>query len=233
MNVHIREDAQRRGITRLCHFTPTRNLVHILTDEVGIDARERLDRGGVRPFTATDSARLDAYTDHINCSVEYPNLWYLEQAMARDPVFRDWVLLLLAPDHLWAQDTMFCPHNAALHAGRDVSAGEAAFRGLFASAITGSGGVTRTRSPTHLACSPTDDQAEVLVRGPLPLSDIIGIAVPTETSAGEHWARLQLLGSLGTSMPWIVAPEMFDKYRLRSRIVTGQRPEELVWTPIS
>ena len=30
----IQARANRRGITRLCHFTPSRNLAHIASDEV-------------------------------------------------------------------------------------------------------------------------------------------------------------------------------------------------------
>lgn len=231
MNGRIREEAQRRGITRLCHFTPTRNLVHILTDEAGIEARQRLGRGNTRPFTPTDPARLDGYTDCISCSIEFPNVWYLEKAMERDSVFRDWVLLFLAPHHLWARETRFCPHNAALHSGRDVAAGESAFRELFASSVTGSGWVTRLRSAKHLPCSPTDDQAEVLVRGPIPLTDVLGIAVPSEAAAGEHWTRMLLLSLTGASISLFVSPELFDKHRLHARIVAGQRPEERLWIP--
>lgn len=229
MNDNIRREVDLRGIRRLCHFTPTRNLVHILTDEAGVDARQRLDREVTRPFTPTDPTRLDGYPDHISCSVEYPNVWYLETVMQRDPVFRDWVLLFVAPHHLWAPETRFCPHNAALHAGRDVAAGQAAFRALFAPSVTGSGGVTRARSATHLGCSPTDDQAEVLIHGPVPLSDISGICVTTEAAAEEHWARLKLLGLGEPAIPFIIAPELFDKYRLRARIVAGQRPGERAW----
>ncbi len=83
----IRDDVVRRGITRLCHFTPERNLVHILTDDAGVDARLRLDQESDRPFTPTDTVRLDGYVNHISCSIEYPNLWYLVQAMQRDQVF--------------------------------------------------------------------------------------------------------------------------------------------------
>jgi len=32
MNRAIQEEAVQRGITRLCHFTPSRNLAHILRD---------------------------------------------------------------------------------------------------------------------------------------------------------------------------------------------------------
>lgn len=84
-----------------------------------------------------------------------------------------------------------------------------------------------------VACSPTDDQAEVLIKGPVPLADIIGIAVPSEAAAKEHDARLALLEVSEASPPLVVAPTMFDKYRLRACISTGSRPEERVWDPNS
>ncbi len=36
MIADIRASAHVRGITRLCHFTPSRNLMHIATDPNGL-----------------------------------------------------------------------------------------------------------------------------------------------------------------------------------------------------
>jgi len=41
--MRIRRECNRRGITRLCHFTQSRNLAHILGDCVGILSRRRLE----------------------------------------------------------------------------------------------------------------------------------------------------------------------------------------------
>lgn len=227
----IQAEAERRGITRLCHFTPTKNLVHILTGDQGLVPRARLEADASNPFSPTDPERFDGYLGHHACTVEYPNLWYFDKAKSRDVIFRDWVLLLIKRDYLWSPGTRFCPHNAALHGGRDVAEGDAAFRAMFAASITGSGGVTRQRSARHLPCSPTDDQAEMLVPGIVPLSDVMGMVVPSTESAEEHWARMVLLGTTDLAIPFVVAPVLFDKYALRSAIVAGKRPEEVLWHP--
>lgn len=83
--------ARSRGITRLCHFTRSVNLVHILV--MGeIRAKDELERS-VEGYRFTDDRRLDGHHAHVSCSVEYPNSWYLDQARKRDPNFRDWVVL--------------------------------------------------------------------------------------------------------------------------------------------
>ncbi len=142
-------------------------------------------------------------------------------------------LLLIEPHYLWEPGTAFCPYNASRHAGRDVSEGLQAFRSMFAPAVTGSGGVTRTRSASHLSASPTDDQAEVLVPGPIPLSDIQAIAVPTDAAAEELEERMRLLGLAEGIMKIVIAPELFSKYVLRGRIVAGRRATERVWARVS
>jgi hypothetical protein len=204
-----------------------------MTDDAGVDARQRLDQGADRPFTPTDPARLDGYVNHISCTIEYPNLWYLDQAVQRDRVFREWVLLFLEPHYLWNAGTGFCPYNASRHAGRDVSQGFEAFKSMFASAVTGSGGVRRERSATHLSASPTDDQAEVLVRGPVPLVDIQAIAVASDGAAEDLAERMTLLGLPDGMVKIVIAPVLFSKYALRAEIVAGRRPSERVWTRVS
>lgn len=231
MTEGIRSEVERRMITRLCHFTPTRNLVHILTGDQGLVPRARLDADALSPFSPTDPARFDGYLGYHACTAEYPNLWYFDQAKDRDSIFRDWVLLLLKRDYIWAPGTRFCPHNAALNRGRNVGEGETAFLQMFAPSVIGSGGATRQRYRLHLPCSPTDDQAEVLVPGVIPLTDVIGIVVANTESAEEHWVRMQLLGVADLTIPFVVAPVLFDKYALRSAIVAGKRPEEVLWHP--
>jgi hypothetical protein len=127
MSGSIRDDAVRRGITRLCHFTPVKNLLHILSDESGLKSTGDLLRHEGGPFTPTDPHRYDGYEGYICCTIEYPNLWYLDKAQERDPVFPDWAVLFIAADALWGPQTLLCPHNAARHGGAAVSSGFEAF----------------------------------------------------------------------------------------------------------
>ena len=50
----IQANAMRRGITRLCHFTPSRNLGHIAEDRAGILASKHLGEDEKAVFNPTD-----------------------------------------------------------------------------------------------------------------------------------------------------------------------------------
>jgi hypothetical protein len=179
-------------------------------------------------FTATDTKRIDGYTDHISCSIEYPNAWYLSKAEADEQLFKDWVILFIAPHYLWHPATLYCPRNAAADSGGQVVGSFTGFQSLFAQKIPGAYGMTRTRLARHLACSPTDDQAEVLVGTNITLSDILGIAVKNEAQAKNEIVRLRLGGIPDNPFQFIIAPTLFDKHQLSNSIRAGKRPVEII-----
>ena len=109
----IRERARRRGITRLCHFTPSRNLAHIASDSNGLLASRHLQDDEAAIFNPTDKVRLDGYPGHVCCSIQYPNAWYFRKARDNERLFPDWVVLLIDVRYLWQAGTKFCPRNAA------------------------------------------------------------------------------------------------------------------------
>lgn len=226
----IRREAERRGITRLCHFTPSRNLVHIVGGPTGILATGHLNADERIVYTPTDLQRLDGYPDYISCSIEYPNSWYLDTARSQDVLFKDWVVLLIHPRFLWMPGTLFCEHNAAGNRGRDVRGGQAAFSALFADSVVGSKSRTFTRSAKHLVCWPTDDQAEVLVPDRIDPSDILGIVVSNETQAKNEAVRFSYLGVLPDRFPIIICPTFYNKRHLSNALRSGRRPTEAVWT---
>jgi ssDNA thymidine ADP-ribosyltransferase DarT-like protein len=226
----IRKEADERGITRLCHFTPSRNLVHIAAGKVGILATRNLKDEERSVFTPTDLRRLDNHEGYISCTIEYPNAWYFDRARASDVLFRDWVILLIRPDHLWARGTRFCPRNAASAGGRDIVEGHAGFATMFAHSVKGAHGHTYVRLPGHLSSCPTDEQAEVLVPDRIALTDIIGIVVSSETQAKNEQARLRLLQADEQHYAFIVAPALFDKHTLSRGIRSGKRPAEGPWS---
>ena len=229
MIASIKKEVLRRGITRLCHFTPSRNLAHIASGKEGILATKRLERDERGIFTKTDLERFDGYTDHICCSIEYPNAWYFEKARSKDPLFKDWVVLFIDPKYLWLSGTHFCPRNAAANYGRSVLNGESGFLALFADSISGAGGRTFHRSSAHLLCCPTDDQAEVLIPDRIAKSDILAIGVKTETQAKNETARLRLLNLLEDSFQFVIATDLFNKRVLSQLIRSGKRPKETPW----
>ncbi|MGW3227302.1 DarT ssDNA thymidine ADP-ribosyltransferase family protein [Kitasatospora sp. NPDC001095] len=219
----IWEQARQRGITRLCHFTKAVNLGHILaTGELRGAAALRSSTEGFRP---TDQQRLDGYLHHINCSVEYPNTWYLDKVREQDPHFKEWVVLALDPQLLDLPGAGFCPYNAARRAGAGVAEGAAAFEAMFATEVIGN--AVRRREPRHPTWGPTDDQAEVLLPGPVSATRISAVIVPTEEQAELERYRLAVhLGTAGLLPTMLVAPELFDKYQLSNQIRVGRRPAE-------
>jgi len=220
----IRQRANRRGITRLCHFTPSRNLVHIASDTRGILATRHLEDDEAAILNSTDRVRLDGYRDHVCCSIQYPNAWYFRKARADEKLFLDWVVLFIDPRHLWREDTEFCPRNAAAGHGQGVRGGVAAFDSLFAGRVEGSGSRVYSRGPRHPDFLPTDEQAEVLIRDRIGRSDVDAVAVRDHSQAAREESRLALAG---VNVPRIViVPEFFEPRVLSGMLRSGRMPLE-------
>lgn len=218
--IQIRNECTKRGITRLCHFTQSRNLAHILGDYSGVLSRQTLTASNL-PHNPTDPNRYDGCKHLICCSISYPNVYYFANARTRDILFKDWVVLLIHPNRLWAPATKFCHCNAATESGKHIKSGYQAFRSLFDSTY-------RTRGITHLKNAPTDIQAEVLVEEPIPLDYIVGIAVETEDQAKREICRLKLQ-NIATDKPIIIAPDFFSIPALRNSVQTGRPVDEQIY----
>src|SRR5713101_5854901 len=171
MNASIKAEAQRRGITRLCHFTPSRNLGQILIGNVGILATKKLGEDERSVYAPNDLQRMDGFVDHICCTIEYPNAWFFEQARAKEILFKDWVILFIHSRYLWSKGIRFCHRNAAASFGADVAEGDAAFQRMFVQRTVGARGLTFFRTAGRLASCPTDEQAEVLVPDTISMAD--------------------------------------------------------------
>ena len=218
----IRDRANRRGITRLCHFTPSRNLAHIASDPRGILASRHLRDDESAILNPTDRERLDGYPGHVCCSIQYPNAWYFRKARENERLFRDWVVLLIEPHYLWQSGTLFCPRNAAADRGRLVRPGGAAFDALFADVVEGFR--TYRREPTHPDFLPTDEQAEVLIPDQIDHGDVMGVAVWDDGQAAREASRLELQG---LRIPRIViAPSFFAPRALSQELRSGKMPSE-------
>lgn len=225
----VEAEVKVRSITRLCHFTPSRNLAQIVAGKTGILATSKLQEDERSVYTATDLQRLDGFMEHVCCSIEYPNAWYFERARGKELLFKDWVVLLVTPNYLWMPGTKFCPRNAAAGYGREVAEGVAAFKLLFAERSIGAYGRTYVRSPLTASCCPTDEQAEILVPDMIEFHDIVGIAVRDEDQARSELVRLELLGIPHTTLAtlkFIVAPDFWNKHNLSAVLKSGQRPVE-------
>ncbi len=214
MSAEVRAAALERTITRLCHLTPSRNVVHILTGGDGLLSTAALQQTERREFHQQDLQRLDGYPDHISCSIEYPNAWYLRrrlQSVAGEArLFSDWVVLTIKPDYLWADETLFCPRNAAAANGRLVEAGY-------------------VRTAARPDSCPTDEQAEVLIHRRVDPDDITGIVVFDAAQAAREWVRLTQLGVAPEKIRLIGSPPFFQPYVLKGLLERGERPVEREW----
>lgn len=218
--IRIQQECVRRGISRLCHFTQSRNLAHILGDSKGIVSRKTLEAGGM-PHNPTDPDRYDGCDHLICCSVEYPNVYYFTKVRAKDLLFKDWVVLLINSHYIWQPGTKFCSCNAATENGAHIVGGYLGFHSMFDQRVRG---VTFERSSKHLVCSPTNNQAEVLVPDPISLDDIIGIVVADDAQAKRESIRMKLQG-LKISSPVYVAPDFYSNGLARI-IQNGKRANE-------
>jgi hypothetical protein len=229
VNDEIRKSVQKRNIQRLCHFTPSRNLMHIAAGQIGILSTSALEKGERATFNATDLSRLDGQKSHICCSIEYPNAWYFDRARAGNELFPDWVVLLVDPKYLWQDGTLFCPRNAAAEYGRYIAKGPQAFEAMFADEVVGTRRTIYRRTKEQSAACPTDQQAEVLVPDRIAIADIVGVGVKDDEQAMTERARLKANGLDSGMFRFVVAPHMFNKYELDGIIKNGRRPAETLF----
>ena len=225
----IKKEVGDRGITRICHFTPSRNFGQIVAGKTGVLATRKLSNDERAVYAPTDLNRLDGYTDHICCSIEYPNAWYFERARTAEVLFKDWVVLLIDPKFLSDPRTLFSPRNAAAEYGRHVLPGYEGFHRLYAGSVDGARQQTFTRSSRRLPSCPTDEQAEVLVPDVIELREVLGVAVSSKEQAANEIVRLRLLGTPEAeikALRFLVIPEFWEKYRLSGMLKDGNRPAE-------
>lgn len=220
----IQTECIQRDITRLCHFTQSRNLAHILGDCGGIRSRSHLETKNL-PHNPTDPDRWDGCEDLICCSVQFPNVYYFAKVREQDHLFKDWVVLFIKPDFIWMPGTKFCPCNAAKERGAHIREGYHAFVSLFANRAPG---ITFTRSPRHLSCASTNLQAEVLVPDPIPLDGITAIAVADEEQAKREICRAKLQG-LSINRDILLVPDFYRTTGWARTIQCGNRPNEIIF----
>ena len=215
--------AASRGVRRLCHLTPVRNLIHIASGAGLMSVADlEADRAA---FTQQDLARYDGRREHVSCSVEYPNVWYLRQKLgARSQeqlLYPDWVCLFLDPSLLDRPGVEFAPVNAAKAHGAYLQEGLGGFEAMYSEG----GSYLRGRKP--LSC-PTDDQAEVMIPKLVPLSACQSVAVRDEEQARRIYSALDLMSVPPSTFDWVIAPELIMT-SLSTTIRSGRTPNERRW----
>ena len=100
-----------RGISTLCHFTPSERLSSILhRDFLSRSFLEKLPASVRPPFTDLD--RDDGYKDAICLSISFPNYRMFFKKTNGKANQHKWVVLLLDVRILWENECAFCHQNA-------------------------------------------------------------------------------------------------------------------------
>jgi len=231
-NLEMQAELTSMPLTRITHFTPARNLPHIMSDRMLRSVKDLAE--DVRAcYTSTDLRRLDGYQDRISCSLEYPNAYYYTQAASKPEAanYSDWVCLLLDKQVAAADGALFCPRNAAAYDAVCVP-GVEGIRGCYLPAVLGAGGRTWTRGSRHSPACPTDVQAEALIPGPIPLSAVRAIAVPSQQAAVQEHSRLDQLGLPAPAfISWIISPGMFNRNAVSNAVRFSMAIDETIWAP--
>ena len=210
------------GVTRLCHFTKLQNFTHIIASADGI-----LAASAIRPDTknVTDKLRADHLLDHVCCSIEYPNSWFLEDAIRRDKnsVFREWVTLYINLEILNIRETKFCPCNASKRNGAYINGNMEQVAFIFTPSLST---FRYPMSSRMLKCCPTDGQAEILIKDNVPRKYIIGIAVGNKDAAERVYTMIEFCGV--EQIPIYIAPDVLTT-RWSSIIREGHLPTETLY----
>lgn len=226
---NVRKAVLRRKITRVYHFTQARALSHILGPVGGVASTSYLKDNHADIVSVTDAHRLDNRQSHISCSIQYPNVWYLKNAIRREHTFEDWVLLIIDPSVLWRPNTLFSPVNSATAHGSHLKQGLEAFEIMYADESIGNRKYQRTQNMPD--CYPTDGQAEAMIYNFIELDCVSGVVAKT-TEDTEHiigqLRYLKISSEVISKLNWLVSEELFSTdHIVRNRIVKhGIVPKE-------
>ncbi|MGN5884213.1 MULTISPECIES: DUF4433 domain-containing protein [Staphylococcus] len=220
---------KEREITRLCHFTKSKNLPFILGE--GIDSDDGILANNFISDTSfldkTDKDRYDKHEDYICTSVQYPNCYYFSSVLKRsiNQIFNEWVILLIDPKVI-DQTTKFCSVNAATKGGTLIEKGPEALEKMFDEVVVGKTDFYRPDSyPDN---TPTNIQGEVLVYKKVAKEDIIGLVFPTDKIAENECLRLELCGVNIKDYDIVSSSDLFEKKEVVKLLKKGELPYEKV-----
>ena len=199
--IEFQNEIEQRGIEHLIHFTPAINLLSIfeqdkllsraLLEQFDIDQTDIFDY-----VEFIDEIRFDDKS-FINLSIQHPNSFLFNrfrQKTAEESHIL-WCVLKIDKKYIYQKDTLFSITNAAnSHNKRNVGVtGDIAkFPMLFANSLQivtsyNSRTVSRNNLPTKY---PTDEQAEVLVKNEILVSDILQVCFKDENDLAMGKAAL-------------------------------------------
>lgn len=168
MDIRIINDARRRGIEYLVHFTNAKNLESILSN--GLLNRDYLDRYGYE-YEYNDDKRLDNVKESISTSITFPNYKMFWPIRLMHPN-EDWAILFIDAIKAFKLKCAFCSNNAASNQERTIELEKRCTYNSYARMFEE---VNDTYSREDMGLSsnePTNPQAEVLILDNIPLNYI-------------------------------------------------------------
>ena len=198
--IEFQKEIESRGIEHLIHFTPTINLLSIFEQDKLL-SRALLEQFDIEQtdifdyIEFTDEIRFDDKS-YINLSIQHPNSFlfnrFRQKTANENHIY--WCVLKIDKKYIYQADTLFSVTNAAnSHNKRNVGVtGDInKFRMMFANSlpiVTSYGSRTITRNVKDKY--PTDEQAEVLVKNEIPVSDILQVCFKDEKDLATGKAAL-------------------------------------------
>lgn len=220
-HIEFQKEIVSRGIEHLIHFTPTINLLSIFEQGklLSRDLLEKFDIDQTDIFDYvefTDDIRFDDKS-YINLSIQHPNSFlfnrFRQKTAHENHIY--WCVLKIDKKYIYQLDTLFSVTNAAnSHNKRKigVTGDIAKFRMLFADSlqiVTSYSSKTVTRN--HLKEKyPTDEQAEVLVKNKIIVSDILEVCFKDEKDLATGKAALSDYNTTN----FVVDNSLFNNSRL-------------------
>lgn len=199
--IEFQREITDRGIEHLIHFTPTINLLSIfeqgkllsraLLEQSDIDQTDIFDY-----IEFTDEIRFDDKS-FINLSIQHPNSFlfnrFRQKTANQHHIY--WCVLKIDKKYIYQADTLFSVTNAAnSHNKRNVGVtGDLEkFKMLFSNSLqVVTSYNSRTVSRNNLKAKyPTDEQAEVLVKNEIAISDILQVCFKDEKDLATGKAAL-------------------------------------------
>lgn len=200
-SIEFQKEIASRGIEHLIHFTPTINLLSIfeqgkllsraLIERFDIDQTDIFDY-----IEFTDDIRFDDKS-YINLSIQHPNSFLFNRFRQKtaDESHIYWCVLKIDKKYIYNADTLFSVTNAANSYNKrnvGVTGDINKFRMMFEDSLRiVTSYSTRTITRNGLKDKyPTDEQAEVLVKNEISVSDILQVCFKDDNDLATGKAAL-------------------------------------------
>ena len=184
--IEFQKEIADRNIRYLIHFTPTINLFSIF-EQGRILSRALLEKFDINQtdifdyIEFTDEIRFDD-KNYINLSVQYPNTFlfnrFRQKTASQSHI--SWCVLKIDPKYIYHIDTLFSITNAANGHDKNIigiTGDIIKFRMLFSPSVEIVTSYNRriVKRAKLEPKYPTDEQAEILVKNEIPVSDILEV----------------------------------------------------------